>query len=263
MVVSSHIRPTIKNSSCNLSDASTVVSSHIRPTIKNRILAGLSLSDFDYIRPFLEPVVLTDRSVLHEPNKPIDHVNFIETGIVSLRTLAIGSILETAMVGCYGAVGASVALGEGTSLHRSIVLVPGNALRIRTDDLQRSTHERPQIREHLLRYVQSLMTHSSQIALCGVRHELEQRLACWLCLACDALDGNVLPVTHDHLSTILGLRRAGVTETLSRFEEEGLVRKTRGVLQVRDRRLLRQKACGCYTVIANEYERTNTSMHAA
>jgi hypothetical protein len=72
-----------------------VVSSQIRPIVTNRILAGLSLSDFDCIRPFLEPVVLKERSVLHEPNKPIDHVTFIETGIVSLRTLAIGSVLET------------------------------------------------------------------------------------------------------------------------------------------------------------------------
>jgi CRP-like cAMP-binding protein len=123
--------------------------------------------------------------------------------------------------------------------------------------------ERPAIREHLLQYVQSLMIHSSQMSLCGVRHELEQRLASWLCLACDALDGNVLPITHDHVSMILGLRRAGVTEALNRFEEEGLVRKTRGVLQVPDRRLLRQKACGCYAVVANEYERTNALIHAA
>lgn len=240
-----------------------VAPSQIRPIVTNSILAGLSLSDFDCIRPFLEPVVLKERSVLHEPNKPIDHVTFIETGIVSLRTLAIGSVLETAMVGCYGAVGASIALGAGTSLHRSVVLVPGNGLRIRTGDLQRSMRERPAIREHLLQYVQSLMIHSSQMSLCGVRHELEQRLASWLCLACDALDGNVLPITHDHISMILGLRRAGVTEALNRFEEEKLVRKTRGVLQVPDRRLLRQKACGCYAVVANEYERTNALIHAA
>ncbi len=241
-----------------------VASSHRRPIVKNRILAGLSQSDFDCIRPFLEPVALKERSVLHEANKRIEHVNFIETGIVSLRTLATGSVLETAMVGCYGAVGASIALGaERTSLHRSIVLVPGHAMRISTGDLQRSMCERPQIREHLLRYVQSLMIHSSQISLCGVRHELEQRLACWLCLACDALDGNVLPITHDHISTILGLRRAGVTETLNRFEEEGLVRKTRGVLQVPDRRLLRQKACGCYAIIANRYDWTHASEPAA
>jgi CRP-like cAMP-binding protein len=252
-----------RNSSCNLSDASMLVSSHIRPIVRNRILAALALSDLEYIRPLLEPVALKGRSVLHEPNKPIEHVNFIETGIVSLRTVAIGSVLETAMVGCYGAVGASIALGAGTSSYRSIVLVPGNALRIRTGDLRRSMHERPQIREHLLRYVQSLMTHSAQVSLCGVRHELEQRLASWLCLACDALDGSVLPITHDHISMILGLRRAGVTETLNRFEDERLVRKTRGVLEVLNRRLLRQRACGCYAVIANEYERTNTAMHAA
>ena len=239
------------------------VSSHRRSIVKNRILEGLSLSDFDCIRPFLEPVALKERSVLHEADKRIEHVNFIETGIVSLRTLAIGSVLETAMVGCYGAVGASIALGAETSLHRSIVLVPGHAMRISTGDLQRSMHERPQIREHLLRYVQSLMIHSSQISLCGVRHELEQRLACWLCLACDALDGNVLPITHDHISMILGLRRAGVTETLNRFEEEGLVRKTRGVLQVPDRRLLGQKACGCYAIIANRYDWTYASEPAA
>src|SRR3981081_1012179 len=88
-----------------IGDTSMVVSSHSRPIVKNHILAGLSPSDFDCIRPFLEPVALKERSVLHELNKRIEHVNFIETGIVSLRTLAIGSVLETAKVGCDGAVG--------------------------------------------------------------------------------------------------------------------------------------------------------------
>lgn len=55
---------------------------------------------------------------------------------------------------------------------------------------------------------------------------------------------------------ILGLRRAGVTEALTRFEERGLVRKKRGVLQLYDRGLLEQKACGCYGIIANAYDWT-------
>jgi hypothetical protein len=82
-------------------------------------------------------------------------------------TLATGSILETAMVGSRGFAPVSVVLGARTSAHRSTVLVSGNALRIRADDLERSMLERPQIREHLLRYVQSLMIHGSQTALCG------------------------------------------------------------------------------------------------
>jgi CRP-like cAMP-binding protein len=230
-----------------------------RQLARNHILATLSLSDFDYIRPFLEPVALKERSVLQEPGTPVEYVNFVETGIVSLMTLAAGSIIETAMVGSRGFAPVSVALGARTSEHRSMVLVPGVALRVHTDDLARVTYERPHIGKHFLRYVQSLVVHCSQNALCGVCHQLEQRLACWLCLACDAREGDVLPITHDHISMILGLRRAGVTETLNRFEEQGLVRKTRGILQVRDRQLLERKACGCYRTIANAYNWINSS----
>jgi hypothetical protein len=45
-----------------------------------------------------------------------------------------------------------------------------------------------------------------------------------------------------------------VTETLIRFEEQGLIRKMRGVLQVGDRKRLEQKACCCYGIIASAYE---------
>ena len=228
--------------------------SHGQAAIRNGILRNFALADLACIGPFLKPVALKERAVLQEPKKPVEHINFVETGIVSLRTIASGCILETAMVGFRGAVGASVALGADTAMHQSIVLVSGSALRIHADDLRRLMTERPQIREHLLQYIQALMVHGSQTALCGVRHDLEQRLACWLCIAHNALEGDVLPITHDHLSTILGLRRAGLTESLIRFEEQGLIRKSRGVMHVRERNLLQQKACGCYGVIASAYD---------
>lgn len=229
-----------------------------RPPIKNRILTTLSLSDLDPLRAFLQPVMLEKGAVLNEANRAIEHINFIESGLVSLMTLAKGRTLETAMVGHQGVVGASIALGGRLSIHKSVVLVPGTALRIHRDELQRTMAERPKIREHLLRYLQSLMIHGSQTALCGVCHQLEQRLACWLCLACDLLDGEALAITHDHLSYILGLRRASVTEALMRFEDLGLVRKARGLLQVRERQSLEQRACGCYGIISNAYEKPAT-----
>lgn len=221
--------------------------------VRNRVLGSLSLTDFDHIRPFLQHVTLKERLVLQEPNKHIEYVNFVETGIISLMTLATGSILETAMVSSRGFAPMAVVLGGRKSPHRSTVLIAGTALRIRADDLERSIRERPQIRDHLLRYVQSLMIHGSQTALCGVRHHLEQRLASWLCLACDALGSNVVPITHDHLSTILGLRRPGVTEALNRFQKQGFLRKTRGVVEVRERDLLERKTCCCYRTITNAY----------
>lgn len=236
---------------------STVRSHQKQLPIRNGILGGLAIPDFYYLRPLLEPITLKERSVLQEPNEHVEYVNFVETGVISLMTLATDSTLETAMVSSRGFTPASAALGARTCRHRSMVLIPGSALRIRAKDLQCSMHERPQIRERLLRYVQALLIHGSQTALCGVRHQLEQRLACWICLACDAVESDILPITHDHLSATLGLRRTGITESLTRFEDQGLVLKMRGTLQICDRKLLGQKACSCYRIIENAYKCTN------
>ncbi len=189
--------------------------------LKNAVLAGLSLQDRAAIGEFLEPIVLKERMVLQEPRRLPDHVYFIESGLVSLRIVAPGSILETAVIGYRGAVGAFPLFGAYLSTYQSVVLFRGSALRIRIEDLRRVMNERPEIREPLFRYVQAMSLHCSQTGLCGVRHDREKRLASWLCLASDALNTNVLPITHDYLSTLLGLRRAGITETLD------LIRRTR------------------------------------
>ncbi|WP_371260869.1 helix-turn-helix domain-containing protein [Bradyrhizobium sp. Cp5.3] len=94
------------------------------------------------------------------------------------------------------------------------------------------------------------MVQTAQTALCGVCHQLEPRLACWLSLACDALQHNVVPVTHENLSTILGMRRAGITEALNRFGQSGLLRKTRGVLEISNRNKLQSRACVCYRIVS-------------
>ncbi|WP_100176032.1 helix-turn-helix domain-containing protein [Bradyrhizobium nitroreducens] len=220
---------------------------------RNRILAGLGLSELASLSAFLEPVDLRERMVLQEPKRRMEHVYFVESGLVSLRTVAAGTILETAVVGYRGAVGASILLGEYFPTRQSIVLLPGTALRIHFDNLRRVMNECAQVQEYIGRYARALDLHNAQAGLCGVRHRHEQRLACWLCLASDALDNHILPVTHDYLSHALGLRRPGVTEALIRFEDQGLIRKRRGVLHIDDHIGLRQKACSCYGIIADAY----------
>ncbi|MCK1695089.1 Crp/Fnr family transcriptional regulator [Bradyrhizobium sp. 144] len=243
----------------NVSDTQPVLHScgaarpNNRVFVKNALLAAVCLEDLAAIGGLLEPIILRERMVLQDPKKNLDHVYFIEAGLVSLRIVAAGSMLETAVIGYRGAVGASLLVGGHLETHQSVVLFPGSAHRIRVEDLRRVVRERPAIRGVFLRYVQALSIHSAQTGLCGVRHNREKRLACWLCLASDALDANVLPVTHDYLSCGLGLRRAGVTETLSRFEEKGLIRKMRGVVQIDERKCLEQEACGCYRVISGAY----------
>ncbi|OAF14058.1 cAMP-binding protein [Bradyrhizobium centrolobii] len=223
------------------------------PSVKNAILARLSLQDRAALAQFLEPIVLRERMILQDPKSQLDYVYFIESGLVSLRIVGAGSILETAVIGHRGVIGASVLLGGHLSTHQCVVLFSGTAYRVPVEDLRRIIDERPQIREHLLQYVQALGLHCAQTGLCGVRHDREKRLASWLCLASDAFGAHVLPVTHDYLSSFLGLRRAGVTETLIRLHEQGLVRKMRGVLQIDERKALEQRACGCYKLISDSY----------
>jgi CRP-like cAMP-binding protein len=223
-----------------------------RSFVRNSILASLSLPDLAAVGEFAESIVLKERMVLHEPRRRIEHVYFIETGVVSLRIVAGQNFIESAVAGFQGAVGASALFGGHISTHQSVVLFPGNALRVHVDSLRRLINDRHQLRTRLSRHVQTLLMHSAQTGLCGVRHDLEQRVACWVCLTCDALGGQILHVTHDYLSDALGLRRPGVTEALIRFENEGLIYKTRGLLHVKERKRLEQKACSCYRIIAGE-----------
>lgn len=224
-----------------------------RPVVKNVILARLSIQQLAAIGECLESIVLKERMVLQEPKRPVEHVYFMESGLVSLRVVAAGSMLETAIIGYRGVVGTSFLWGGHLSTHQSVVVFPGSAHRIRVEDLRRIMKARPEIRDHLFEYVQALTFQCVQTGLCGVRHDREQRLASWLCLASEAVDARVLPVTHDYLSSVLGLRRAGVTETLIRFEQQGLIRKMRGVLQIDEHKLLEEKACCCYKLVTAAY----------
>jgi hypothetical protein len=120
--------------------------------------------------------------------------------------------------------------------------------------------EAPGVRQHLLKHIHVLLVQNTQTALCNVRHELEERLCRWLLLAGDRLDEKLIPLTHDQLAMILGVRRAGITMTLSVLEEAGAVIKTRGAVQIADR-ALENKTCECYRIIASEYKHMNSGSY--
>lgn len=220
---------------------------------QNLVLRSLSAEDFWTIRPHLRRVPFVERSIVQEQRRAIDHIDFVETGLVSLRATAAGSVMETAVVGSQGVLGASAILGSRAAPHQSVVLIAGSALRIEVGDLLCAIAKRSTIRDQILAYIDALMIHGAQIALCCARHSIGQRLACWICVATDAANGRVLPITHDDLSINLGLRRAGITETLASFEAAGLIRKMRGVLEVLQRDELERISCCCYRVIASGY----------
>lgn len=240
----------------------TTEAPHKAGIVQNHFLATLPPADFEQLRPFLRVVELKRHSVIHEANKPVDAVYFVESGVISrvARTQADGSV-EVAMVGRSGLVGLAVVLGTMVALHRTVVQIPGLALRISATDLQSVMAKNPAIRDHLLRYVQLLMSQKAQVALCNAKHEIDKRLARWLLLAHDRVAGNLLPVTHDLLAMMLGVRRAGVSEALATLEGKGVISKTRGALKIVSLEGLKAHACECYRIIEDRYSWQRAMTH--
>ena len=104
-------------------------------------------------------------------------------------------------------------------------------------------------------YVGSVFVQTVQSGACNSAHQLKQRLARWLLLARDALQSDDVPLTHQVLSQLLGVRRAGVTDCLVLLRKEGLIEMKRAHILIRDAPRLAQISCPCWRLIKREYER--------
>jgi len=223
-------------------------------SVQNRLLAGLAPPSFERLRPFLEPIALKRHAVLQDYHYPIEYIYFIERGVASIlmRTQHDGPV-EISMVGRLGFVGVAAVLGIQRSPNRCLMLVPGYGLRIAVSDLQRIAQRCPDVQQQLFSYIHALLVQNAQTNLCSARHGLEERLSRWLLLAVDRLDDHIIPVTHDMLSVILGVRRASITTTLAELEQTGGLVRQRGGINVCDRAALERRTCECYRIIASEY----------
>ena len=107
----------------------------------------------------------------------------------------------------------------------------------------------------MLRFIQALITQTSQTAVCNRQHSLEQRLCRWLLLSLDRLASNKIEMTQELIASMLGVRREGVTEAAGRLQKAGLIRCHRGSITVLDRVGLEHCSCECYVVVKREYDR--------
>ena len=131
----------------------------------------------------------------------------------------------------------------------------GAGLRLSTPDLEEVIDERPSLHRLLLRYAHALNIQTSATAFANANHTLEMRLARWLLMCHDRVDGDEIEITHEFMAMMLGVRRAGVTTTLHVLEGNGLIRSTRRMVAVRDRAKLEELADDAYGLPEAEYAR--------
>ena len=113
----------------------------------------------------------------------------------------------------------------------------------------------PTLRLFFLHYVQALLIQTSHTALANAQAQIEERLCRWLLMCHDRVDGDDLPLTHEFLATMLGVRRAGVTTAVHALEGRGLIRAERSSIQVLDREGMEVRADGTYGIPEADYER--------
>ena len=135
------------------------------------------------------------------------------------------------------------------------VQVAGAGQSIPALDLASALGTSRSLRDLLLKYVQAFGVQTTHTAICNARSRLDQRLARWILMAHDRLDTNLLPLTHEFLSLMLGVRRAGVTEALQMLKTRGLIDNGRSQITVRDRKGLERVAGEAYGIPEAEYRR--------
>jgi CRP-like cAMP-binding protein len=237
--------------------------SEASPKAVNRLLAALPDAEYQRLIPHLEHVSLSLKQVLYEVGEPIEYVYFPHQSIVSaLSTMEDGSMVEVGLVGNDGIVGIPAALGDNITATTAMVQVPDSAMRMKASLLKSEFQRGGSLQSLLLRYMQAQHAFVSQNAACNRLHYLEGRLARWLLLVCDRVKSNELPLTHEFMSQMLGVRRAGVTEAANMLQQSGLIRYTRGKITILNRQELEAASCECYEIIEGEYARLLSIKHS-
>lgn len=201
-----------------------------------------------------EPVDLPLGSILCEAGQTLTHAYFPLAGFISLVEKVDGHPpLEMGLIGDEGMLGASLALGIGSAPLQGVVQGSGSALRITAPQLQRDLRNSPPLLRTMNRYLYVLMAQLSQSAVCTRFHEVEARLVRWLLMTHDRAHADHFYLTHEFLADMLGVQRSAVTIAAGALRRRKLIRYSRGVITVLDRRGLEAASCECYRAVVEDY----------
>jgi CRP-like cAMP-binding protein len=222
----------------------------------NHLFASLAEADFELLSPHLEVVDLPMGTVLNEAHEPTEYAYFPISGICSIIAQnADGIQIETGLIGREGFVGIPIVHYVDSTPSKVVVQAQGRALRISKANLLDTIGRSQSLMPRLLRFAHTFSVQVSQTALANGYFTINQRLARWLLMCQDRVDGQEFPMTHRFLAVMLAVRRAGITDALNYIEGEKAIRALRGRIIILNRSILEKIAGGAYGVPEEEYRR--------
>jgi len=223
---------------------------------RNKLLAALSSDDRALLLTHLKPVALTVLKDMERPNRPIDTVYFMESGIASVVAVqADETRSEIGLIGREGMTGIPVVLGGNQSPHSTYVQVAGDGLRMPANELRKAMMASESLRGLLLKFVQVFMVQTAHTAIANARSHIDRRLARWILMAHDRTGDTTLPLTHEFLALMLGVRRPGVTESLQSLKRLKLIETGRNKIFLLNRKGIERAAGNSYGAPEAEYRR--------
>ncbi|MBR0833199.1 Crp/Fnr family transcriptional regulator [Bradyrhizobium manausense] len=225
----------------------------------NRLLQMLDAADFDLLRPHLVTIELVRETVLGETGAALRHVHFPHHGTVSITvSLSEGQTIEVAMLGRDSIVGGSAALADGIAASDAVVLFPGTASALDVTAFRTVAAASLPFRNLMIRHEQALLAYAQQSLLCNTLHPVEARLARWLLRARDLSDSEILPLTQEVLAQMMGVRRNAISLVAHTLQRAGVIRYSRGQIEITDLGALQATACDCYTAVKAHHARLLT-----
>ena len=226
------------------------------PAASNRILDALPSPEFERLSRHMERVTLKHGDYAIVPDEPIRHVYFPLNCLLSMvTTMADGSSVECSCIGREGMSGIPVLLDATQTTMPTFCQVPGEAIRVRAGIIKDLYENGGGVRKLLNRYIHTVIVVGSHSAACNRLHTLEQRFYKWLLMSRDGTGSDEVNLTHEYLAVMLGVRRAGVTESAVKAKQEGLITYHRGRIRILDRAGMEARACECHARTKAEYGR--------
>jgi CRP-like cAMP-binding protein len=232
------------------------VTSVDQASVQNRLLKAISPEAFSLFAPHLETIDLPVKHVLVEADQTTTHVCFMESGLASMvATSTEDEAVEVGHIGREGMTGEHIILMADRTPTKTFMQVAGTGYLMPAEMLSSILLSNPESLQTFLRYVHCNNLQLAHSALANARYSVYERLARWLLMVHDRTDGDDLPLTHEFLSLMLGVRRSGVTDQIHLLEGIHAIKATRANIKVLDREKLKEIADGCYGVPERAYER--------
>ena len=224
---------------------------------QNKLLAALPAGISERLAESWQIVNLKRGHILHFPGQEIQNVYFPLDCLISITvTMGEGRTVEAGIVGSREMVGVNAFMGgRETNQTEYVCQSPGTAIKVEASLFLDEFNSDKTVRDVMLKFTQAYIAQLSQNVACNRLHTIEQRLARWMLECRDRLKTDDVSMTHEFISEMLGVRRAGITEIAGKLQERNLIESTRGTLRVIDSDGLKAASCECFGMLLDEYDR--------